>query len=743
MAPVCPGRGGELRTAGLRLGIRGNMTCPVWSLGKEKLQTMTDQKQLEEDRRAAAERRKLAEERIFQIADEHSVREPYREFFRRTADFLLMCADAADRTLSGELDSAPLEELSALNHALYADILPENYPESWGNPVYAAGKAGEAGRYLSAVYAEIRTAVYAAFEGRTLDLAILEELFLELYSFFETAGKESGETDIQKGVRDILYYHMFDYADRMIPDRNRESLDPEADFGKKLVMESDLADPRYLYRFGEYISPTELRTAEYMAGLPEETVRKMADTFTGGYLDGFRVSGRTWEKKKTVQFRWHLGFERMMRIAVENFRREGLEAVLPRRIHGAMNQARSRETGYYATSPNRQYDYDHRYDMAAWYDKAMKERKLEVLRTSYADLEELAAGYAGPAVLEVFGEPAFHPENRKEAFSLTEKQEKLILAYTSETMQLVNRYIPGDETTFTIIAFPLPDIGEKYEEIFRETIRVNTLDNDRYRKIQQKMIDVLDTAEYAEIHGKDGNRTNLRIALCPLMDRSRESRFENCVADVNIPLGEIFTSPKLEGTEGLLHVQNVFIDGYHFRDLEIRFANGRTVSATCRNFDREEENRKLVRQVILRDHETLPMGEFAIGTNTSAYAMGIRYGIQAQLPILIAEKTGPHFAVGDTCYSWSEDVAVFNPDGREMVAKENEISRLRTTDPGKAYFGCHTDITIPYSELDTVLAVRADGEKTALIRGGRFVLPGTEELNEPLQDLSGEKTEEK
>ena len=51
---------------------------------------------------------------------------------------------------------------------------------------------------------------------------------------------------------------------------------------------------------------------------------------------------------------------------------------------------------------------------------------------------------------------------------------------------------------------------------------------------------------------------------------------------------------------------------------------------------------------------------------------------------------------------------------------------------------CHTDITIPYSELDTVEAVSDNGTRTAIIAGGRFVLPGTEELNAPLLALEAE-----
>ena len=130
--------------------------------------------------------------------------------------------------------------------------------------------------------------------------------------------------------------------------------------------------------------------------------------------------------------------------------------------------------------------------------------------------------------------------------------------------------------------------------------------------------------------------------------------------------------------------------------------------------------------------DTLPIGEFAIGTNTTAYAMGRKYNISHKLPILIAEKTGPHFAVGDTCYQHSEDRAVFNPVGKEIVARDNSVSILRKEDVEKAYFNCHTDITIPYDELDKITVIRKDGTEIDIISDGRFVLSGTEELNNPL-----------
>ena len=96
---------------------------------------------------------------------------------------------------------------------------------------------------------------------------------------------------------------------------------------------------------------------------------------------------------------------------------------------------------------------------------------------------------------------------------------------------------------------------------------------------------------------------------------------------------------------------------------------------------------------------------------------------------------GPHFAVGDTCYSWSEDIKVYNPNGKEIVARDNSVSILRKEDVSKAYFHCHTDITIPYEELKRISVVTASGEEIILLENGRFVLAGTEILNEPLKKM--------
>ena len=704
---------------------------------------------LREENEAVRERLELSLNRI-RCIEEEDVRLPYGSYFKRTAGFLGMIRELLtargvwEEELPESWRNRSLEELAGLNRRLYEDILPENYGESFANPDYAVNCLGEEfGPLLSFLYTELRGCIVYAFEMRVEYIAILCETFLEVYNLFTQAWEEENEAPKEQAVRDALYWYVSDYADLHLPWRIREGMDPALSFGTDIVMNSDLTDLRYLYQYGEYVSDSERRLAAFMASLPEETIEKMAHTYTEGYRRGFEVMGRDLSRKRTVVVEYQLGFERMIRRAVEQFRSLGLEPVCYRAAVESLNRRSNGKRGYYGTSPNRQYDYDHRYDSALYMGNAFKERKLSILKTAYEEYKDLAAVCAGPAVVETFGEEEFEPVNKKTAFSLNDHQQELTLSYATASRQIVNQYMPGDETSFTIIAFPRPEIGPYFEDIFKETIRINTLDYDTYQKIQQTLIDALDQAEYVRITGREGNETDLTVHLHTLNDPSRETNFENCVSDVNIPLGEVFTSPVLDGTKGLLHVKEVYVREYLFKDLRLSLTDGRVTEFSCGNFllgkegDISEEEavrqgKDLVKQVILNGHSWLPLGEFAIGTNTAAYAMARKYGIGSKLPILIAEKTGPHFAVGDTCYSFAEDSPMYNPDGKEVIARDNEISLLRKEDMTKAYFSCHTDITIPYNELGDITAVKADGSEILLIQAGQFVLPGTEELNRAL-----------
>ncbi len=677
----------------------------------------------------AAERYELVTGRIREAAQEPETEDCYKDYFQKTAKFILLTMEVLQMQQQGALKHRKLAACEDLNNRLYADILPQNYGNSYANPAYAVRKLGDAlGGMLCFLYTESRALIAYAFEGRIDAMTVLMELFVEIYTCF----CDSEGTTAQE-IQNIIYWHFHDYSEVLVTRSVREGIDPKLDFFINIVKHADLDNLTYLYQYGEYISDNEKKTASYLASLPEEQLQAMADTFTEGYQIGFEVTNKDLSKKKTVSIHYAIGFERVVRKAIQNFEKLGLSAVIFRDAVSSFGNRGRGKKGCYSTSPNRQFDYDHRNDSAYYLDKAFVERRLEVLQDAYERYQNLAAVYGGPAVQEVFGEEPFAPENKPEAVHYDKKQQQLNVSYANRAGQITNQFIKGEERSFTIIAYPLPAIGADYEAIFAETVKLNTLDYKRYQNIQQRLIDVLDQADRVRIIGKCGNHTDLTISIWKLEHPESETAFENCVADVNIPVGEVFTSPVLEGTNGVLHVTGVYLNGLFYKDLHMQFTDGMVTEYTCKNFADETDNQRYVYENVMMQHETLPMGEFAIGTNTTAYRMAKDYQIADKLPILIAEKTGPHFAVGDTCYSHAEDTAVYNPDGKEIMPKDNAHTKIRKEDPHKAYFNCHTDITIPYDELDAIIAVLPDDSTIDIIRNGRFVVPGTEELNEPLE----------
>ncbi len=689
------------------------------------------------------ERYGLARERIREISGEASLEEAFAAYFRSVAAFLLTVDDNFRFVREGGLGGASLEELQERNNALYEDVLPKHYDASYANPAYAVKALGpEFGPLLSALYAELRSLIGFVFEERLTEVVIRMELFVEVYTAFACERQEQGGLPGYGSIREILYWFASDYGDMAQERRVREMVTSEEPFARDIVLDSDLWDVRYLFAYGEYVGENELETARFMASLPQETIAAMADTYTEGYRMGFVLADKDLGKKKTVGIHYALGFERMIRRAIGNFRALGLEPAIFRAPVSLLYNPSLVKRGFHGGTANRQYEFDHKDDRALFFDKNYVNRVLEAQRTAFEKYREEARGYAGPAVMETFGEEDFEPVNKPEALKLSREQDRLWVDYRTRGGEIQREYIPEEERSFTIIAFPVPQIRsvlpedslECYGEFFREVIRINTLDYKLYQGIQQTLIDTLDTACACEIKGRGENRTDLRVSLHPLEDPEKETIFENCVADVNIPVGEVFTSPVLAGTKGLLHVSRVFLNGLEYKNLAITLEDGKVTDYTCGNFGTEEENRAFIRENILHRHKTLPLGEFAIGTNTTAYVAARKYGVEGKLPILIAEKTGPHFALGDTCYSHEEDVQTFNPDGKRIVARENEVSRLRKENPKEAYFNCHTDITIPYDELGELAAVRGDGSRVVIIREGRFVLPGTEELNRAFEE---------
>ncbi len=664
------------------------------------------------------ERYELAYNRIREIISEKNIPEVYRAYCQETAALLTSLDQVLVLAEGDGLQAASLEQLKTWNTQFYDPLRDDNYEKFYGNPRYCTEKFGEEqGKLMAYFYSRFRDGILDAYSGDRESLLLLMELFLQVYTVLTT------EEDQPRWLKETLYYYVHDYDKYYMEKGIRRLLDPSLDRLVRIVTDSDLSDEKYLYYYGENITENEIATARYISSLPKEKIEKIAATYTEGYRQGFVAAGIDLSKKKTVNIRYNIGFEAVVREAVRQFAKMGLTPVI-------FMSGNTKPMGVRTTPANKQYIYDHRFDDALTLNHAIVKEKLSHAEEVFETYKELAYTFAGPALIEIFGEKLFVPETKSESPSYTPEQQKLSVDYRRDYMLIQNRYIREEEQSFTIIAFPIPEIGGDFEKIFDETIKINTLDMELYRNVHQAIIDALDQGESVHVIGRGENETDITVMLHELKDPENETNFENCLADVNIPVGEVFTSPVLKGTNGVLHVTKVYLNQLRYENLRMTFEDGMIKDYNCSNYKEDVENRKYIKENVLQNRDTLPMGEFAIGTNTTAYRMGRRFGIEAKLPILIAEKTGPHFAVGDTCYSMSEDIILHNPDGKEIIAKENECSALRKTEIEKAYFNCHTDITIPYDELGDIVVNTRDGKEITIIREGRFVLQGTEILND-------------
>ena len=158
------------------------------------------------------ERYELSMERIQAMKEETAVSAPFYDYFQRTADFILEAGRLAADVKEGRLEQMSLSELQEQNRRLYGDIAGEAYEQSYASPAYAVRLLGEDyGQILSFLYTEIRGMTAWAAEQRYTDITIAAELFIEVYNAFEE------ELPSGKSLREMVYWYVSDYCDRLFP----------------------------------------------------------------------------------------------------------------------------------------------------------------------------------------------------------------------------------------------------------------------------------------------------------------------------------------------------------------------------------------------------------------------------------------------------------------------------------------------------------------------------------------------
>lgn len=129
--------------------------------------------------------------------------------------------------------------------------------------------------------------------------------------------------------------------------------------------------------------------AQHLNSLSEQQIKDMAATFTEGYRKGFILGNKPLEKKQTVNIRYCVGFERLVREEIKQFEAMGLKPTIYRAAVNSINKRMHIKIGYYGASPNKQMEFDHRFDNALYLDGDFVERKLGALKNAYESIKSL------------------------------------------------------------------------------------------------------------------------------------------------------------------------------------------------------------------------------------------------------------------------------------------------------------------------------------------------------------------
>lgn len=476
-------------------------------------------------------------------------------------------------------------------------------------------------------------------------------------------------------------------------------------------------DMGWMEGYGLPIQEEERALCRFLFAYPEEKLRKAGAHIVEALLHGFLSQSRDRRNRSLVRLSYCLGQEALALQVVRALKERGLRAIVQRpsclTYSGAWALSHANHRAACLSAPSLEA-------LTAAYDLAFRRNREVLLDT------------CGMIGIGQFGAAAGSISGTAGDYRPTAERRSRLMALENTKRSMEARYLHPSDLSFCKVAFPNLLVGENFPGIFEAFFRLNTMESEKYERIQQTLIDALDTCAAAELEGAAGNRTKLTVQLRPLGDSTVETNFLNCGGDLNVPHGELFTTPVLAGTDGVLHVKEIYLKDVFFQDLVLRFRDGMVVDYGCGNFDDPLEGRAYVREHLFQNHETLPMGEFAIGSNTLAYAIARDMDLMPRMPILLAEKMGPHIAVGDPCFARGEDAPVYNLyDHKEMVARENAITARRGE--AEVYTNVHTDITLAFDELSRLDGVRADGTRVPILKDGRFVLPGTSTLNDPLE----------
>jgi len=583
------------------------------------------------------------------------------------------------------------------------DFQGEGYEKSFASPDYLKSLGYSEVDLLSVIYVWLCESLTSAYLQRPLFVWNKQGILRALKDFSRNKDRKR-----LQAVLNLTYLEQLDYVSGT---KEKELMDPDNAF-YNILMNSQKDNLKWMCGYGTIISPDDIKMYEFYSQLSEELIDSLATHIVVSFFHGFISQSREIGNRNFIRMIYSIGQERLAKAVVNKFREKGFFVILYKPSSSSINP---------------KFIAEHKLDTMAYTDEKCYQEDLKAYKNTMFNLIQEEGQICGYVKIAQFGKKLEQVASSSFAFKPEEKILNAYLEMYNEKRRLEASIIKPDTISFCSITFPEKNIGLDFEEIFESFCQINLQDSYPFEQVQKVIIDELDKCQFLHIEGRKNNKTNLTIKLPELKNPQKETLFLNCGGDLNVPYGELFTTPELKGTRGKLYIEKIYLNNVPYEKLELDFEDGKIVKSTCKNFGNEKENEEYVKQELLQGKKDVTIGEAAIGTNTLAYSVSRKYDILFRMPILLLEKMGPHIAVGDPCFARGEKSSVFDLyTSKEMIARYNEETKKGN------YLNFHTDITLPYGEIKKLYGETKTGEKILIMKNGLFVLKGTKLLNENL-----------
>lgn len=602
----------------------------------------------------------------------------------------------------------------------------KGYETSFTNPRHAVEILGKsAGILFSGLYNALINRHFSAIRQQTETFVLSRQAVLELIdtlgAYLSGAAPEFDivvdgvEKSLRRVFQDNTRIGGTDAIRNLVPEYNRQI---------RLLEKFDSLGERILWCRPWKYHAEALEVMRSLLDVEPELLRVTARELVAGFKRAVSNAGLELNPGDIVNFHFCEGMEPLVCRIIDELRCADVRVVL---------------TCSPAVRDNHQENYDHRNDHHMALTPDFIEEYAVLMDSVYGEHAPDLSAIKGNMMCEFFGEDLYNPEQHGVCLPFVADAQK---AFHDRLVSVTVKYMPPGRQSFTVCALPHPHLGPDTPELLRKSLGLLTLPLDVWGPAQERLIETLDRADRVRIVGTRGSRSDMTVTFRNPDDPAKQTVFANVLADLNFPVGEVFTTPALKGTDGTLHIPGtLFFAGLPYKEFTLVYRDGRIADYGCSNFDDPARGRQYIEENLFRKRESLPMGEFAIGTNRILDRMVRDHSIPSQkLSVLLIEKMGPHFAFGDTCFLMREDQDCINPDGRDVVARYNEISEpAEGRTPADRYFFVHVDVTLPYEYTGTIKAHMRDsgepGEWIDIFRDNEFVLPGMEALNaETLDD---------